>query len=73
MPKLRLHRETLAELTPDELAMVAGAVQEPTPIIRTLPINNCIAVAATIGACITHKLSIQCVSEPPTCYCTPPQ
>ena len=73
MRKLRLNRETLAELAPDELASVGGGMEVPTPIVRTLPIQYCIAVAATIGACITQKLSLQCVSEPPTCYCTPPQ
>jgi len=76
MAKLRLNRETLSELAPDELAMVGGAVQQPTPptpVVRTLPINDCIGVAigATVGTCITQRLSLQCPSEPPTCYCTP--
>ena len=72
MKKLRLNRETLAELTGDELAGIAAGVQPtpPTPVVRTLPVNQCItvAVAATITACVANTLNC---SKLPTCYCTP--
>ena len=40
--KLTLQRETLAELSADELAAIDAAVAQPTPVIKTLPVANCI-------------------------------
>ena len=73
MKKLKLNRETLSELTGDELAGIAAGVAQPTPptpVVHTLPIDRCItvAIAATIGACIADTLNC---SKLPSCYCTP--
>jgi len=54
--RLRLNTEHLSELTPDELSFVAGAINQPTPVIKTLPISDCL-----LGP--THQ---------GTCYCPPP-
>jgi hypothetical protein len=73
MKRLRLIRETLAELTGDELAGIAAGMQQPTPptpVVHTLPVDRCItvAVAATITACVAKTLNCSLL---PTCYCTP--
>jgi hypothetical protein len=77
MRKLHLNRETLTELTAGELASMAAGVNNPTPVVITLPpaqcVSNrvCVDVAATITACVTEKVSLNCPSALPTCYCTP--
>ena len=48
---LSLKRETLTELTTDELAALNGAVPPPTPVIRTLPLNDCVAIVS-LSTCI---------------------
>jgi hypothetical protein len=49
---LNLKRESLTELTSDELAGMAGAIPPPTPVVLTLPLNHCI-VFATVTSCAT--------------------
>lgn len=72
MKKLTLNRETLAELTADDLAGIAAGVRPtpPTPVVHTLPINNCVTVAVgpSVTTCIEHTLNCSAL---PTCYCTP--
>lgn len=64
--RLNLRREALAELTTDELSGIAGAaVPPPTPVVNTLPINDCIAIA-TIH-CATRLDCVQ-LTEQPRCF-----
>jgi hypothetical protein len=68
--KLNLRRETLTELSADELATVAGGVIL-TPVVNTMPLDQCIKVAS-VGA-VERALSIKCdPSYQPSCLCTPP-
>ena len=50
--KLRLNRQTLRDLTPDDLKKAAGG--ELTPYVRTLPLNDCIVIVLPTagGECI---------------------
>lgn len=45
--KLKLKRQTLRELDEGDLKKAAGG--ELTPYVRTLPLNQCIAIAATVN------------------------
>lgn len=68
--KLSLRRETLTELSPDELAGVAAGVIL-TPVINTVPVDHCLQVASVTA--VERLLSIKCPpSNLPSCYCTPP-
>lgn len=62
MAKLQLNRETLAELTADELASMGGGIVAPTPVLNTVPVSGCI-----------KRLSLACPTQQGTCYCPPPQ
>jgi hypothetical protein len=50
--KLSLHRETVRELTDAELSRVDGAIPPWTPVIWTLPVNNCVAVRSLTPQCL---------------------
>ena len=52
--RLRLNTEHLSELTTDELTALAGGM--PTPVVRTLPVAQCLFPPTHQG----------------TCYCPPP-
>ena len=68
--KLNLKRETLAELSADELASVHGAVIL-TPVINTIPLDKCVQVASV--TVVERALSIKCdPSYQASCLCTPP-
>ena len=45
--KLKLKRQTLRELDDRDLEKAAGGVL--TPDVRTLPLDQCIAIAATVN------------------------
>lgn len=47
--KLKLSRQTLRELDERDLKVVAGG--ELTPDVRTLPLNDCIALAGGTSSC----------------------
>lgn len=57
--KLSLKRETLAELTADELTAVNGAA---LPVPRTLKVQEC------TGDLFTHHSALDCVTRY-TCVC----
>jgi hypothetical protein len=52
--KLELHRETVRELTDNELACVDGAVNTkicPTPVIHTVPLTGCLTTVISGYTC----------------------
>jgi hypothetical protein len=52
LKKLTLHRETVRELSEAELTQVGGAIPPWTPVIWTLPLDHCIAVASGNPCCL---------------------
>jgi hypothetical protein len=52
LKKLSLHRETVRELSEAELTQVGGAIPPWTPVIHTLPLNQCIAIASGNPCCL---------------------
>ncbi|HEV3230712.1 MAG TPA: hypothetical protein VG245_00515 [Candidatus Dormibacteraeota bacterium] len=67
--KLALSRETVRELDDRHLTGVAGEIGPWTPVIHTLPLNNCISVA--INPTLTQTLTAICPTDNITgCRCT---
>lgn len=50
---LRLSKETLTELTPDDLRSVAGAALPTLDCIASLPTLDCIGSLPTLRGCLT--------------------
>ena len=59
MKKLELKRQTLRELAPGDLKAVGGAIPTPTPVIKTIPLNQCVVLVSFNVSCIAATCATQ--------------